>query len=577
MSTAIAASAAPIAHHETHEAGFIGRYIFSVDHKVIAKQYLTLSAVMALIGGGSSYLIRWQLAWPETSIPGWGPIGPDQYNALITMHGTIMVFFVAMPFLLGAFGNYLIPLMVGADDMAFPRLNAMSFWTIFAASSVLIASFFMPEGPAASGWTGYVPLSDKAVYTGVGWGQNLWIIALALEFASFLMGGVNFLVTGLNLRTRGMTLMRLPLLVWMELTAAVVFLLSVGPLIAGAIMLLLDRTMGTGFYQPDKGGDPLLWEHLFWFFGHPEVYVVALPGFGIMLEVIPVFARKPIFGYKVMVYSTIAAGLLSFVVWAHHMFVSGMDPRLASPFSVTTILISVPFAIILFSMIASLWGGSIRFASPMLFALGGVATFLIGGVTGIFLGSAAVDIVMHGTYFVVAHFHYTLFPVVFFGGFAGIYFWFPKMFGRMMNEKLAQVHFVITFITFNMIFIPLFFVGLGGSPRRIYELSSYDMLKHLQPLHVVATYGAIALLIGQVPFIINFLYSLARGPRAEQNPWHANTLEWTVGSPPHHPNFAVPPRVYRDPYEYSVPGAAQDYIPQNVAPEELVDIQLAAD
>ena len=347
MSTAAAATASQIhiGHESEHELGFVRHYIFSTDHKMIAKQYMLLSALMAVIGGGSSYLIRWQLAWPETSIPLWGPIGPDNYNALITMHGTIMVFFVAMPLLLGAFGNFLIPLMVGADDMAFPRLNAMSFWTITVASSVLVASFFVPNGPAASGWTGYPPLSDKAVYTGVTWGQNLWILALALEFASFLMGGVNFLVTGLNLRTRGMTLMRLPLIVWMELTAAVVFLLSVGPIVAGAIMLFLDRTMGTGFYQPDRGGDPLLWEHLFWFFGHPEVYVVALPGFGIMLEVIPVFARKPIFGYKMMVSSTIAAGLLSFIVWAHHMFVSGMDPRLASPFSITTIMISVPFAI----------------------------------------------------------------------------------------------------------------------------------------------------------------------------------------------------------------------------------------
>jgi cytochrome c oxidase subunit I len=579
MSTAIAASsfAAHTAHNEEHELGFVRRYIFSIDHKAIAKQYLTLSALMAIIGGGSSYLIRWQLAWPESNIPGWGPIGPDDYNALITMHGTIMVFFVAMPFLLGAFGNYLIPLMVGADDMAFPRLNAMSFWTLFAAAAVLVSSFFVPNGPAAAGWTAYAPLSDKAIYTGVTWGQNLWIVALALEFASFLMGGINFLVTSLNLRARGMTLMRLPLLVWMELTAAVVFLLSVGPLVAGAIMLLLDRTMGTGFYLPDRGGDPLLWEHLFWFFGHPEVYVVALPGFGIMLEVIPVFARKPIFGYKMMVYSTIAAGLLSFVVWAHHMFVSGMDPRLANPFSVTTIMISVPFAIILFSMIATLWGGSISLDSPMLFALGGVATFLIGGVTGIFLGSSAVDIVMHGTYFVVAHFHYTLFPVVFFGGFAGIYFWFPKMFGRMMNETLAQVHFWITFVSFNLVFIPLFLVGLGGSPRRIYELSSYNMLQHLQPYQVIATYGAIALFIGQVPFIINFFYSLVRGARAERNPWHANTLEWTVDSPPHHPNFSVPPRVYRDPYEYSVPGAANDWIPQDAAPEEPGDVNVAAD
>ncbi len=555
--------------HPEHELGFVRRYIFSTDHKVIAKQYMTLSALMALIGGGSSYLIRWQLAWPESSIPGWGPIGPDSYNALITMHGTIMVFFVAMPFLLGAFGNFLIPLMVGADDMAFPRLNAMSFWTLFIASAVLVSSFFLPEGPAAAGWTSYVPLADKPAYTGVTWGQNLWIIAVALEFASFLMGGVNFLVTGLNMRARGMTLMRLPLLVWMEMTAAVVFLLSVGPLVAGAIMLLLDRTMGAGFFQPDRGGDPLLWEHLFWFFGHPEVYVVALPGFGIMLEVMPVFARKPVFGYRMIVYSTIAAGLLSFVVWAHHMFVSGMDPRLASPFSVTTILISVPFAIILFSMIATLWRGAVNLAAPMLFALGGVATFLIGGVTGIFLGSAATDIYMHGTYFVVAHFHYTLFPVLFFGGFAGLYFWFPKMFGRMMNERLGKIHFWISFVAFNGVFIPLFAAGLRGNPRRVYELSSYEMFKPLQPLHIAATVAAIALLLGQFPFIVNLVYSLLRGPTAERNPWHANTLEWGVDSPPHHPNFATPPRVYRDPYEYSVPGAAEDWIPQDAvaAPE----------
>jgi cytochrome c oxidase subunit 1 len=549
--------------HAEHPTSFLRRYVFSVDHKVIAKQYMTLAALMAIVGGGSSYLIRWQLAWPETSIPGWGPIGPDEYNAMLTMHGTVMVFFVAMPLLLGGFGNYLIPLMVGADDMAFPRLNALSFWTLSLASSVLVASFFVPQGPAAAGWTSYVPLSDKPLYTGVTWGQNMWILAVALEFASFLMGGVNFLVTALNLRARGMTLMRLPLLVWMEMTAAVVFLLSVGPLVAGAIMLLLDRTAGTSFFQPDRGGDPLLWEHLFWFFGHPEVYVVALPGFGIMLEVIPVFARKPIFGYGMIVYSTIVAGVLSFVVWAHHMFVSGMDPRLASPFSITTIMISVPFAIIAFAMIATLWRGAINLASPMLFALGGLATFLVGGVTGIFLGSAASDIYMHGTYFVVAHFHYTLFPVVFFGGFAGLYFWFPKMFGKMMNEALAKIHFWISFVAFNGIFIPLFFVGLGGSPRRIYELSSYEMLKHLQPLHVVATVAAIALLLGQIPFLVNFVYSLARGPAAEKNPWHANTLEWTVDSPPKHPNFAVPPRVFRDPYEYSVPGAAQDWIGQD--------------
>ncbi|MDO8433363.1 MAG: cbb3-type cytochrome c oxidase subunit I [Candidatus Binatus sp.] len=563
---------------DSHEqpAGFIRRYVFSTDHKVIAKQYLLLSLAMALVGGFTAYLIRWQLAWPETDIPGWGPIGPDNFNAIVTMHGTVMVFFVAMPFLLGAFGNFLIPLMIGARDMAFPRLNLMSFWTLFTASVVLTVSMFVPGGPAAAGWTSYAPLSDNYIYTGVTWGQDLWILAVALEFASFLMGGINFLTTTLNLRAPGMTLFRLPLLVWMEITAAVVFLLSVGPLIAGALMLLMDRKLGTSFFRPDGGGDPLLWEHLFWFFGHPEVYVVALPGFGIMLEVIPVFARKPIFGYRAMIWSTIAAGLLSFVVWAHHMFVSGMDPRLATSFSVTTILISVPFAIIVFAMIATVWRGSIDLATPMLFALGGLATFLIGGVTGIFVGSATTDIFLHGTYFVVAHFHYTLFPVTFFGGFAGIYYWYPKFFGRMMNETLGKIHFYLTLVCFNAVFIPLFLAGLQGNPRRIYEMSSYDFLKPVQPMHLIATIATIGLLLGQLPFVINFGYSLVRGKKAVANPWQANTLEWMTDSPPPHENFRTVPIVCRDPYEYSVPGASRDWIPQT-EPEPAVLATAAAE
>ncbi|MBI2351137.1 MAG: cbb3-type cytochrome c oxidase subunit I, partial [Deltaproteobacteria bacterium] len=326
--------------------------IFSTDHKVIAKQYLSVGLFWAIMGGLTAYMIRWQLAYPEIEVPGWGFIAPDFYNMLVTMHGTIMVFFVAMPILLAAFGNFLIPLMIGAQDMAFPRLNMLSFWVFALASLVLVSSFFVPGGAASAGWTGYPPLSAKAAYTGVNWGLNLWLLALALEFASFLMGGVNFLTTAINLRAPGMTFFRLPLVVWMQLTAAVLFMLSVGPLIAGAVMLLMDRVIGTTFFLPEGGGQPLLWQHLFWFFGHPEVYVILLPGLGLVLEILPVFSRKPIFGYRAIIYSTIVAGMLSFVVWAHHQFLSGMDPRLAMPFSITTIIISVPFALIVFAMIA---------------------------------------------------------------------------------------------------------------------------------------------------------------------------------------------------------------------------------
>ena len=561
------------AHHAHGEpSSFWRRYVFSVDHKVIGKQYMSLSLFMALIGGLTAYLIRWQLAFPETPVPGFGfvpeptmyegVVPPEFYNALITMHGTVMIFFVAMPFLLGAFGNFLIPLMVGAPDMAFPRLNMMSFWTLCSASTLLVASFFVPGGAAAAGWTGYAPLSADALFTGVNWGLNLWLLALALEFASFLMGGVNFLTTAINMRAPGLTLTRLPLLVWMQLTAAVLFMLSIGPLIAGAVMLLFDRTIGTGFFLPARGGDALLWQHLFWFFGHPEVYVVLLPGFGMLLEIFPVFTRRPIFAYRTIIGATIATGILSFVVWAHHMFVSGIDPRLSMPFSITTILISVPFAIMIFSMVASLWGGSIIFATPMLFALGFLATFTIGGVTGIFLGSATVDIYLHGTYFVVSHFHYTLFPSVFLGGFAGLYFWYPKMFGRMLNETLGKIHFWITVVAFNGVFIPLFLAGAAGNMRRVYNPMQYDFLKHLAPIHQFATVATIVLLIGQIPFIINFFWSMFAGAKASDNPWNANTLEWATTSPPPHGNFEHVPTVYRDPYEYSPPGAAKDWVPQ---------------
>ncbi len=537
--------------------------IFSTDHKVIAKQYLSVGLFWAITGGLTAYMIRWQLAYPETEVPGWGFIAPDFYNMLVTMHGTIMVFFVAMPILLAAFGNFLIPLMIGAQDMAFPRLNMLSFWVFALASLVLLSSFFVPGGAASAGWTGYPPLSAKAAYTGVNWGLNLWLLALALEFASFLMGGVNFLTTAINLRAPGMTFFRLPLVVWMQLTAAVIFMLSVGPLIAGAVMLLMDRVVGTTFFLPEGGGQPLLWQHLFWFFGHPEVYVILLPGLGLVLEILPVFSRKPIFGYRAIIYSTIVAGMLSFVVWAHHQFLSGMDPRLAMPFSITTILISVPFALIVFAMIATLWRGSISFSAPMLFALGTLAVFILGGLTGIFNGSAPVDIYLHDTYFIVAHFHYTLFSAVFFAGFAGLYFWFPKMFGRMMNETLGKIHFLLTFIFFNAVFLPMHVVGLRGMMRRIADPTQYAFLQPIQPLNVFITVAAILLLLSQFLFVINFFWSLLAGKRAERNPWQSNTLEWTTLSPPPHDNFERVPVVYRSPYEYSSPESPEDWLPQD--------------
>jgi cytochrome c oxidase subunit 1 len=554
---------AQTSHHPREEdLPFWRRYIFSVDHKVIGKQYLAIGTIMALIGGFTAYLIRWQLAWPETEIPIFGFLEPGAYNAMVTMHGTIMVFFVAMPILLGAFGNFLIPLMVGAPDMAFPRLNMMSVWTLFVASCILLSSFFVTDGAASGGWTMYPPLSADATYTGVGTGINLWIIAIALEFASFLMGGVNFMTTALNMRAPGLTLTRLPLFVWIQMTAAVLFMLSVGPLVAGSIMLLLDRTAGTGFFLPLRGGDPLLWQHLFWFFGHPEVYVIMLPGFAIILEILPVFSRKPIFGYKAILYSVIGAGVLSFIVWAHHMFISGIDARLAMPFSLTTILISVPFAVMVFAMIASLWGASIRLTSAMLFALGGLATFIIGGVTGIFLGAAAVDIYFHDTYFVVAHFHYTLFPSAILGSIAGVYFWFPKMFGRMLNETLGKIHFAISFLAFNCVFIPLFFVGMTGHMRRIYNPMEYNFLKPIAPIHEFVTYAAIILILAQGIFVVNVLWTFLAGKKATDNPWQANTLEWATSSPPPMINFETVPTVYRDPYEYSPPGHKDDWLPQ---------------
>ena len=559
----IPSSVAQAAHGKL---GFWRTYIFTTDHKTIAKQYLSLGLFMAFVGGYLAYVMRWQLAFPDTSIPGFGFVGPETYNAIVTNHGTIMVFFVAMPILLGSFGNFLIPLMIGARDMAFPRLNMLSFWILAVSALIILTSFFIPGGAASAGWTGYAPLSARAEYTGVNWGINLWLLAHALEFASFLMGGVNFLTTAITMRAPGMTFFRLPLVIWQLLTASVIFLLSVGPLIAAAVMLLMDRLLETSFFVPEGGGDPMLWEHLFWFFGHPEVYVLLLPGLGAVLEVLAVFSRKPIFGYRWIIYSTITTGVLSMIVWAHHMFVSGMDPRLVMPFSISTILISVPIALIIFSMILTLWKGSIRLTTPMLWALGFIAMFILGGLTGIVLGSAPVNIQVHGTHFVVAHFHYVLLSVVIFGGFTGLYFWFPKMFGRMMNEPLGKLHFLLTLLFFNLTFFPMHAVGLAGMPRRIANPLQYEFLTAVQPLNIQITLTAIGLIVAQLPFLINFAWSIVAGKKAEPNPWEAATLEWTASSPPPHDNWGETiPTVYRGPYEYSPPGVREDYLPQDRA------------
>jgi cytochrome c oxidase subunit 1 len=537
-----------------HPEGFLRTYVFSTDHKTIAKQYLATGMFMGLVGGFLAYVMRMQLAYPGTPVPGFGAVGPQNYNAIVTMHGTIMIFWVAMPVLLAGLGNFLIPLMVGADDMAFPRLNALSYWVFLLSTVVLLISFFVPGGAAAGGWTSYPPLSASAAYSGGQWGVTLWILAVALEFAAFLMGGINFITTAVNMRAPGMKLFDMPLMVWMLVAASLIFLFSVGPLIAGAIMLLLDRIAGTGFYDPNVGGDPVLFQHLFWFFGHPEVYVILLPGLGVIAEVLPVFSRKPIFGYRMIVYATIITGILSFIVWAHHQFIAGIDPRLATPFSITTILISVPIAIITFSFMATLWRGSIQLNTPMLFALGALAVFLLGGVTGIHNGVAAVDIFVHDTYFVVAHFHYALIPPVFFAFFSAVYYWFPKMFGRMLNEPLGQV-------------LPMFPMGLLGHQRRISNPNFFELLRdpEIERMQVLATIGAVGLLLSQLPFLFNLVWSGLRGRRAERNPWRANTLEWVPPSPPPHGNWEEPPVVYRGPYEYSVPGESQDWLPQNAA------------
>jgi len=583
-------------HGDHHEPHWFFKYFWTYDHKMIGLQYLWTALFFLLIGGALALGVRWQLAYPNEAVPFIGQFLPEEialegaiipqgYNALVTMHATVMVFLVVMPLLIGAFGNYLIPLKIGTRDMAFPLLNELSYWLYFASGVILLAAFFVPDGAPASGWTAYAPLSAVAKYNNSGMGQSLWCVGIFINGLSSIAGASNYVTTIVNMRAPGMSMFRLPLSVWSLFITAILLIFAVPVLSAAGAMLFFDLNLGTNFFVPIRetaegalmvtGGQPLLWQHLFWFFGHPEVYIMILPAMGLASEIIPVFSRKPIFGYKAMVYAMVSIGFLGFVVWGHHMFVSGMNLMLSAVFSVSTMIIAVPSAIKTFNWLGTVWRGSIEFTTPMLFALAFVSMFVIGGLSGIFMASTPVDLFIHHTYFIVAHIHYVLFGGSIFAIFAAIYFWFPKMFGRMLDDTLGKVHFVLTFIAFNVTFFPMHNLGLGGMMRRIADPTLYEHLQQLQPLNILATWGAIMLGLSLIPFFWNVIAALRSGPKAPANPWHATTLEWTVPSPPPHGNFGPKiPVVYNGPYEYSVPGMDQDFLMQNEKAPETARIEL---
>ena len=566
--------------------GFLRR-TFSTDHKVIGLQYYFLALAAVTVGVVLSLLMRFHLVWPAAHLPfiSGGIMTPEQYLALVTMHGSIMVFFVLTTAPQSAFGNYFLPLQIAAPDMAFPRLNMLSFWLTLAAFLVMLSAFLFPGGAPISGWTAYPPLSGLGEITGPGegLGQSLWIASILIFCMASLLGSINFITTTIELRAPGMTLMRMPLTVWAWFVTAILSLLAFAVLFAGGILIALDRAAGTSFFLPaglvvngevltHGGGSPLLWQHLFWFFGHPEVYIAILPGMGVVSHVLSNFSRKPVFGYRVMAIAICAIGFLGFLVWGHHMFVSGMNPYSGLAFSFLTVSIGVPSAVKTFNWLGTMWGGKIQFHTPMLFAIGFVSFFVTGGLSGIFLAQPAIDSFVHATYYVVAHFHIVMGVAAIFGIFAATYYWFPKMFGRKMNEPLGKLHFWITFAGVYCIFMPMHFVGLEGGIRRYADSTGAKYLAALQPLHRFMTIAAFITAAAQLIFFYNLFRSMKNGEVATDNPWNATSLEWATSSPPPPTNFGVDfPRVYRGPYEYSVPGAGADFLPQHLAPALIAE------
>jgi cytochrome c oxidase subunit 1 len=570
--------AAHAVHAHAAPTSWIRKYVFSLDHKVIGIQYFFLALTAVFVGMFLSLLMRIHLIWPAAALPLLGEIKPETYLTLLTMHGTIMVFFVLTTAPQGGFGNYFLPIQIGAPDMAFPVLNMLSFWVTALAFVVMISAFFVVGGAPLHGWTGYPPLSAlPSAGPGEALGADLWVISIALFCVGALMSALNFITTTLDMRAKGMTLMRMPLTCWAWFITAILGLLAFGVLLSAGILLLLDRNAGTSFFVPlvtingqltgHKGGSPLLWQHLFWFFGHPEVYIAILPAMGLCSQLLSVFSRKPIFGYKAMVYAMLSIGFLGFMVWGHHMFMSGMSPYTAFAFSIMTMAIGVPSAIKTFNWLGTIWGGNIRFTSPMLFALGFVSLFISGGISGPFLAQPVLDIQLHDTYFVVGHFHLIMGVASIFGIFAATYYWFPKMFGRMMSESLARWHFFITLIGTYAIFMPMHYLGMAAHLRRYSQLTELKYLHGLVPLQEFMTYAAFITIAGQFIFLFNLFWSMKYGEKATDNPWEATTLEWTTATPPPHDNFGGHmPVVHNGPYEYSVPGEPRDFVMQTDPP-----------